>query len=513
MEQREHILVLDFGSQYTQLIARRIRECGVYSEIHPYWLSAEQVASRAPRGIILSGSPARVDDPDAPRPDPGIFSLGIPVLGICYGLQLLGALFGGEVVRAERREYGRAELFIHDASDLFAGIPSATTVWMSHGDALARLPVGFECIASTENSPIAAIRDAQRRIWGVQFHPEVEHTVCGRQMLRNFAYRICGCRGEWTPESFIESTVHRLREEVSEGDVLCALSGGIDSTVTAVLLYRALGERVHCIHVDTGLMREGESQTIARLFQEHFHIPLTVVDGSELFLSRLQGVSDPEQKRRIIGHTFIELFEQEARRIPTIRWLAQGTLYPDVIESQSVRGPSAVIKSHHNVGGLPERMQLRLVEPLRELFKDEVRAVGRRLGVPEWFLRRHPFPGPGLAIRILGEVTPQRLALLRRADAILVEELERAGLYESVWQAFAVLLPVKSVGVMGDERTYEYVCAVRAVVSTDGMTADWARLPEEFLARVSNRIINEVRGINRVVYDISSKPPATIEWE
>lgn len=513
MERREHILVLDFGSQYTQLIARRIRECGVYSEIHPYWLMASNIRSRAPKGIILSGSPARVDDPGAPHPDPDIFTLGIPILGICYGLQLLGYHFGGEVVRAERREYGRAELWITDASDLFADVPSPTIVWMSHGDAIARLPDGFERIAYTENSPIAALRNRERQIWGVQFHPEVEHTLHGRQMLWNFARRICGCRGDWTPESFIETTLARLREEVSDGDVLCALSGGIDSTVTAVLLHRALGDRVHCIHVDTGLMREGESHMIAQLFREHFHIRLTVVDASELFLHRLQGVSDPEQKRRIIGRTFIEVFEREAQRIPAARWLAQGTLYPDVIESRSVRGPSATIKSHHNVGGLPERMRLRLVEPLRELFKDEVRAVGRALGVPEWFLRRHPFPGPGLAIRILGEVTPERLALLRRADAIFLQELERAGLYESVWQAFAVLLPVKSVGVMGDERTYEHVCALRAVVSTDGMTADWARLPEEFLARVSNRIINEVRGINRVVYDISSKPPATIEWE
>ncbi len=513
MDRREHILVLDFGSQYTQLIARRIRECGVYSEIHPYWLAAAQIRSRAPKGIVLSGSPARVDDPKAPHPDPDIFTLGIPILGICYGLQLLGYHFGGEVVRAERREYGRAELWITDATDFFADVPSPTTVWMSHGDALTRLPEGFERIAYTENSPIAAIRNRERRIWGVQFHPEVEHTLCGRQMLWNFARRICGCRGDWTPESFIEATLNRLREEVAEGDVLCALSGGIDSTVTAVLLHRALGERVHCIHVDTGLMREGESQTIAQLFREHFHIPLTVIEASELFLSRLRGVSEPELKRRIIGRTFIELFEQEAQRIPTARWLAQGTLYPDVIESRSVRGPSATIKSHHNVGGLPERMNLRLVEPLRELFKDEVRAVGRVLGVPEWFLRRHPFPGPGLAIRVLGEVTPERLALLRRADAIFLEELERAGLYDTVWQAFAVLLPVKSVGVMGDERTYEHVCALRAVVSSDGMTADWARLPDDFLARVSTRIINEVRGINRVVYDISSKPPATIEWE
>jgi len=513
MDRREHILVLDFGSQYTQLIARRIRECGVYSEIHPYWLAAAQIRSRAPKGIVLSGSPARVDDPKAPHPDPDIFTLGIPILGICYGLQLLGYHFGGEVVRAERREYGRAKLWITDATDFFADVPSPTTVWMSHGDALTRLPEGFERIAYTENSPIAAIRNRERRIWGVQFHPEVEHTLCGRQMLWNFARRICGCRGDWTPESFIEATLNRLREEVAEGDVLCALSGGIDSTVTAVLLHRALGERVHCIHVDTGLMREGESQTIAQLFREHFHIPLTVIEASELFLSRLRGVSEPELKRRIIGRTFIELFEQEAQRIPTARWLAQGTLYPDVIESRSVRGPSATIKSHHNVGGLPERMNLRLVEPLRELFKDEVRAVGRVLGVPEWFLRRHPFPGPGLAIRVLGEVTPERLALLRRADAIFLEELERAGLYDTVWQAFAVLLPVKSVGVMGDERTYEHVCALRAVVSSDGMTADWARLPDDFLARVSTRIINEVRGINRVVYDISSKPPATIEWE
>jgi GMP synthase (glutamine-hydrolysing) len=513
MEYSERIVVLDFGSQYTQLIARRIRECGVYAEIHPYWLPVERLRQLAPRGIVLSGGPASVYEPGAPQPDAELFTLGVPILGICYGLQLLGYHFGGEVARAARREYGRAELFITDASDLFAGIASPTTVWMSHGDALTRLPEGFECIAYTENSPIAAIRHRERRLWGVQFHPEVEHTVEGKRMLENFARRICGCRADWTPEAFVETTVQRIRELVGTEGVLCALSGGVDSTVTAVLVHRAIGEQLHCIHVDTGLMREGESQTIARLFREHFHIPLTVVDGSELFLSRLRGVTDPEQKRRIIGHTFIELFEREARRFPDARWLAQGTLYPDVIESTSVRGPSATIKSHHNVGGLPERMHLKLLEPLRELFKDEVRAVGRLLGVPEWFLRRHPFPGPGLAIRIIGEVTPERLALLRRADAIVEEELERAGLYDHVWQAFAVLLPVRSVGVMGDERTYEYVCALRAVTSTDGMTADWARLPEHFLARLANRIINEVRGINRVVYDISSKPPATIEWE
>ncbi|MDW8012975.1 MAG: glutamine-hydrolyzing GMP synthase [Bacteroidota bacterium] len=513
MEHRERIVVLDFGSQYTQLIARRIRESGVYAEIVPYSTPASTLRALAPQGIVLSGGPASVYEPGAPYPDPGVFELGVPILGICYGLQLLGHLFGGEVIQANRREYGRAELHILDSSDLFAGIPSPTTVWMSHGDALSRLPEGFERIGYTENAPIAAIRYRERQFWGVQFHPEVEHTPYGRQMLENFARRICGCRAEWTPAAFIEAAVEEIRRTVNRERVLCALSGGVDSTVTAVLVHRAIGDRLHCIHVDTGLMREGESQTIADLFQQHFRIPLTVVDGSELFLSRLRGVVDPELKRRIIGHTFIELFEREAQRFPDARWLAQGTLYPDVIESTSVRGPSATIKTHHNVGGLPERMQLKLLEPLRELFKDEVRAVGRELGIPEGFLRRHPFPGPGLAIRVLGEVTLERLTLLRRADAIFVEELQKAGLYDSVWQAFAVLLPVQSVGVMGDERTYEYVCALRAVTSTDGMTADWARLPEEFLAAVANRIINEVRGINRVVYDISSKPPATIEWE
>jgi GMP synthase (glutamine-hydrolysing) len=513
MGERERIVVLDFGSQYTQLIARRIRECGVYAEIHPYWISAQELRALAPRGLVLSGGPASVYEPGAPQPDPDIFQLGIPILGICYGLQLIGYHFGGKVARATRREYGRAQLWITDHSDLFAGVPSPTTVWMSHGDVLESLPEGFQCLAFTENSSIAAVRHRELRIWGVQFHPEVEHTVHGRQILRNFARSLCGCHGDWTPQAFIETTVEEIRRKVDGEGVLCALSGGVDSTVTAVLVHRAVGERLHCIHVDTGLMRQGESQRIARLFREHFHIELTVVDGSELFLSRLRGVTDPEQKRRIIGHTFIELFEAQARRFPDARWLAQGTLYPDVIESTSVRGPSATIKSHHNVGGLPERMQLKLLEPLRELFKDEVREVGRALGIPEDFLRRHPFPGPGLAIRIVGEVTPERVELLRRADALFLEELEKAGLYESVWQAFAVLLPVQSVGVMGDERTYEYVCALRAVTSTDGMTADWAQLPYDFLARVSNRIINEVRGINRVVYDISSKPPATIEWE
>lgn len=513
MEHRERILVLDFGSQYTQLIARRLRECGIYTEIVPYWLSTARVRELAPRGIVLSGGPASVAEAGAPWPDPDIFELGIPLLGICYGLQLLSAHFGGEVVPARQREYGRAELVITDHADLFANIPSPTTVWMSHGDTVSRLPEGFERIAATQDCPIAAVRHRGRQLWGVQFHPEVEHTVHGRQMLANFARRICGCREEWTPEAFIEAALKDIRQQVGSDGVLCALSGGVDSTVTAVLVHRAIGEQLHCIHVDTGLMREGESQTIAELFRQHFAIALTVVDGSELFLSRLRGVSDPEQKRHIIGHTFIELFEQEARRFPDARWLAQGTLYPDVIESVSVRGPSATIKSHHNVGGLPERMQLRLLEPLRELFKDEVRQVGRALGVPEWFLRRHPFPGPGLAIRILGEVTPERLALVRHADAIIQEELERAHLCEAVWQAFAVLLPVRSVGVMGDERTYEHVCAVRAVTSVDGMTADWARLPQELLGRIADRIIREVRGINRVVYDISSKPPATIEWE
>lgn len=516
MSTPEHILILDFGSQVTQLIARRIRECGVYAEIVPPTISTASVLGASPHGIILSGGPASVYDPDAPYPSFTIEELavhGIPVLGICYGLQLIAHQRGGRVAPAQRREYGRAELSIVAADPLFDGVPSPTVVWMSHGDAIAELPPDYETIASTDNAPYAAIRHRSLPIRGVQFHPEVHHTEFGERILENFARRICNCTGQWTPQHFIASKIEDIRRQVGDRGVICALSGGVDSTVTAVLIHRAIGEQLHCIHVDTGLMRLHESETIARLFREHFDIPITVVDASRTFLDRLRGVTDPEQKRKIIGHTFIEVFEREAQRFPDVAFLAQGTLYPDVIESQSVKGPSATIKSHHNVGGLPEVMQLELVEPFRELFKDEVRAVGRALGVPDWFIERHPFPGPGLAIRIIGEVTPQRLDILRHADAIYIEELQRSGLYSAIWQAFAVLVPVQTVGVMGDSRTYEHVCVLRAVTSTDGMTADWFPMPHDVLGRIANRITSEVRGINRVCYDITSKPPATIEWE
>ncbi len=520
----EKIVILDFGSQYTQLIARRVREAGVYSEIYPCTLTPDEVAALRPKGLILSGGPCSVYDPGAPQLPREMLELRredgspLPVLGICYGLQAMAHTLGGAVERAERREFGRAHLQIDDASDLFAGVPSGTTVWMSHGDHLTRLPEGFEVIAHTENAPIAAVRAVDRPLYGVQFHPEVVHTDYGRQILQNFALRICGCRGDWTPASFIEEKIAEVRERVGDEHVILGLSGGVDSSVAAVLLHRALGDRLTCIFVDNGLLRKGEAEQVVATFRDHFHIRLKAVDAEALFLSRLEGVVDPEQKRKIIGATFIEVFEQateelsrELGRRP--RFLAQGTLYPDVIESVSFRGPSATIKTHHNVGGLPEKLNFEIIEPFRELFKDEVRAIGRLLQVPEVILHRHPFPGPGLAVRVIGPVTKERLDLLREADAIFIEELQRHGLYDQVWQAFAVLLPVQTVGVMGDERTYEYVCALRAVTSVDGMTADWARLPHEFLAHVSNRIVNEVRGINRAVYDISSKPPATIEWE
>lgn len=520
----EKIVILDFGSQYTQLIARRVREAGVFSEIYPCTLSPAEVAALRPKGVILSGGPCSVYDPGAPQLPREMLALRrddgspLPVLGICYGLQAMAQTLGGAVERAERREFGRAHLQIDDDSDLFAGVPSGTTVWMSHGDHLTRLPEGFEVIAHTENAPIAAVRAVDRPLYGVQFHPEVVHTDYGRQILQNFALKICGCKGDWTPASFIEEKIAEVRARVGNEHVILGLSGGVDSSVAAVLLHRALGDQLTCIFVDNGLLRKGEAAQVITTFRDHFHIRLKAIDASQLFLTRLRDVVDPEQKRKIIGATFIEVFEQateeltrELGRRP--RFLAQGTLYPDVIESVSFRGPSATIKTHHNVGGLPEKLQFEIIEPFRELFKDEVRAIGRFLQVPEVILHRHPFPGPGLAVRVIGPVTRERLDLLREADAIFIEELQRHGLYDQVWQAFAVLLPVQTVGVMGDERTYEYVCALRAVTSVDGMTADWARLPHDFLAHVSNRIVNEVRGINRAVYDISSKPPATIEWE
>lgn len=511
------IIILDFGSQVTQLIARRVRESGVYCEIHPFNISQEKLHSLSPKGIILSGGPASVYAEGAPHPRFNIFDFAvkhsIPMLGICYGLQLTAHQNGGEVNKSAKREFGRAELIIDRDDELFAGIGEHSVVWMSHGDSLTKLPDGFEVIAHTDNAPICAIRNLSKNIRGVQFHPEVHHSVDGKIMLENFVKKICGCTGDWSAEGFIEAKIEAIRRQVGTGGVICALSGGVDSTVAAVLLHKAIGDQLHCIHVDSGLMRTDESNTLATLFAQHFSMSIDVVDASDLFLGRLAGVSDPEKKRKIIGTTFIDVFEEEAKKFGDAQFLAQGTLYPDVIESVSVNGPSVTIKSHHNVGGLPEHMKLALIEPFRELFKDEVRNVGRALGVPDWFVDRHPFPGPGLAIRVLGEITKERLDILRKADDIYLEEIHTAGLYNDIWQAFAVLLPVQSVGVMGDERTYENTCALRAVTSVDGMTADWFAMPYDVLGKISNRIINEVRGINRVCYDVSSKPPATIEWE
>ncbi|RMG66986.1 MAG: glutamine-hydrolyzing GMP synthase [Calditrichaeota bacterium] len=510
----EKVLILDFGSQYTQLIARRVRELGVYSEIQPFDYPVRAIEQDASvRALILSGGPASVYAPDAPHAEANLFQLDKPILGICYGLQHLIDAFGGRVAPAPSREYGRAELLWDQADPLLAGLQAPLPVWMSHGDRVEQLPESFVPVAHTRNSPYAVVRHRARPIYGLQFHPEVHHTAGGKQILSNFLYQVAGLKGGWSPGRFIETAVTEIRERVGDSRVLCALSGGVDSSVAAVLIHRAIGDQLYCVFVDTGLLRAGEGDQVERTFRENFQINLIRVNAGPVFLSNLAGVVDPEEKRRIIGRTFIEVFEQQARQLGSFEFLAQGTLYPDVIESVSTRGPSATIKTHHNVGGLPERLNFQLLEPFRELFKDEVRAVGRELGLPEEILGRHPFPGPGLAIRILGEVTPERLEILRAADAIYIQELKKEGLYPQIWQAFAVLLPVQTVGVMGDERTYENVLALRAVTSTDGMTADWFPMPHEFLARVSNRIINEVKGINRVVYDVSSKPPATIEWE
>ena len=520
------IIVLDFGSQYTQLIARRLRELSVYAEIWPPNTPAERIKVRQPVGIILSGGPKSVSDPGAPKCDPALFDIGSPVLGICYGMQLMADSLGGRVAPAAQREFGHAAVTItgragagqgrgdgrEGAAALFVDVPDEIRVWASHGDFVAATPAGFSVVATSANAPIAAMADPARALYAILFHPEVVHTERGLEILRNFAFGVCGCTGDWTMASFVEEATAKIRAQVGAGRVVCGLSGGVDSTVAALIIHRAVGDQLTCIFVDNGVLRQDEAAQIRKRFAR-LRLPLVFADASALFLERLAGVIDPEQKRKIIGGTFIDVFEEQAAKLGQVDFLAQGTLYPDVIESVSIVGQSSMIKSHHNVGGLPERMRMKLVEPLRELFKDEVREVGRKLGLDEEFVVRQPFPGPGLAVRILGEVSAPRLALLRRADAIVSEEVRREGWYERLWQSFAVLLPVQSVGVMGDERTYEYTVAIRAVESRDGMTADWARLPHDLLARISSRIVNEVRGINRVVYDISSKPPSTIEWE
>ena len=509
----DKILILDFGSQYTQLIARRVRELKVYSEIHPYSISIAEIRAFRPTALILSGSPASIYQADAPKPDPAILELGIPILGICYGLCVLTDLCGGEVSRAARREYGPADLLVDRAEELFADLPGTLPVWMSHGDKVDTLPGVFRVLAHTGNSPYAAIRHRERPFFAVQFHPEVVHTPQGKAILANFVFRIAKCQATWTMRSFVESSVARIREQVGDGRVLCGLSGGVDSSVAAALTHRAVGDRLICVFVDNGLLRMHEATQVVEMFGKHLGLNLIAVDAAQRFVEKLAGVADPERKRKIIGEEFIRVFEGEAARLGRMDFLVQGTLYPDVIESVSVKGPSATIKTHHNVGGLPEKMGFTLVEPLRELFKDEVREVGKELGLPDALVWRQPFPGPGLAVRCIGDVTRERLDLLRKADVIVEEEIRKADLYREIWQAFAVLLPVRTVGVMGDERTYEHVVALRAVQSQDGMTADWVRLPYDVLATISSRISNEVKGVNRVVYDVSSKPPSTIEWE
>ncbi len=513
--EQEKIIILDFGSQYTQLIARRVRESKVYSEIWPFNIPLAKIQELQPKGIILSGSPSSVYDPKAPLVARELFQLGIPILGICYGMQITSFLLNGGVEPSQKREYGKADLFVDHTEDLFAGFSpqEKLQVWMSHGDRITKPPPGFEVIGHSANSPCAAMRDRTRRIYGVQFHPEVVHTPRGTEILNNFIFNICRCAPTWTMKSFIEQTTAEIRSLVGDKKVICGCSGGVDSTVAAVLLEKAIGHQLTCIFIDNGLLRKNEFAKVSELLTKSFHVNLLAIDAAQRFLSKLKGVIDPEQKRKIIGNEFIYVFEEEARKLGRVDFLAQGTLYPDVIESVSFKGPSATIKTHHNVGGLPEKMNLKLIEPFRELFKDEVRELGKELGLPDDTVYRHPFPGPGLAIRIIGEITEENLRLVREADAIILEEMKQSGWYRQVWQAFAVLLPIQTVGVMGDERTYEKVIAVRVVQSIDAMTADWVKLPYDLLGRISNRIINEIKGINRVVYDISSKPPSTIEWE
>ena len=516
-DQHDKILIVDFGSQVTQLIARRVREEGVYSEIVPFHLAEAAFASMRPKGVILSGGPNSVTAATSPRAPDSIFAAGVPVLGICYGQQAMAAQLGGEVEGGHHAEFGRADIEILADSALFRGVwhrGERYPVWMSHGDRVTKLPEGFSTYAISANAPFAVVADEARHFYGVQFHPEVAHTPHGALLIRNFVRDIAGCSGDWTMKAFRDEAIERIRAQVGGGRVICGLSGGVDSAVAAVLLHEAVGEQLTCVFVDHGLMRAAEAEEVVALFRNSYNIPLVHVNAAELFLRELQGVTDPEAKRKTIGRLFIDVFEAEAKKIGGAEFLAQGTLYPDVIESVSfVGGPSVTIKSHHNVGGLPERMNMQLVEPLRELFKDEVRVLGRELGLPEAFVGRHPFPGPGLAIRCPGEITPEKLEILRRADAVYLEEIRRAGLYDQIWQAFAVLLPVRTVGVMGDERTYDHVCALRAVTSVDGMTADFYPFDMAFLGRVATRIINEVKGINRVTYDVTSKPPGTIEWE